>query len=82
MRNERSSYLSPKGILGTGVKESEGGNGEALVVRPERQLRPVHSHQLCSVVVTLEGTPGLKRNPEASLREVWWMGRKTLWSKA
>lgn len=37
--------------------ESKGGDGEALVVRPEEQLCPVQGHHLCSVVVTLEGTP-------------------------
>lgn len=60
--------LSPKGILGTGVKEHEGGDGEALIVGPEGKRLPVCGHYLCSVVVTLERTPGLKRSPEASLR--------------
>lgn len=72
MRNARASYQSPQGILGAGVQQSEGGDGEALVVRPERQLCPVHGHQLCPVVVTLEGTPGAKRSPEASLGGCGW----------
>lgn len=59
--------LSPKGILGAGVEKSEGGDGKALVVGPEGQRLPVCGYHLCSVVVTLEGTPGLKSS-ETSVR--------------
>lgn len=66
-KNKKSlPNLSPQGILGTGVKECEGGDGEALIVRPEGKRLPVCGHHLCPVVVTLERTPGLKRSPEAS----------------
>lgn len=63
LRNKKGlPNLSPKGILGAGVKESEGGDGEALIVGPEGQRLPVGGHHLCSIVVTLERTPGLKRS--------------------
>lgn len=72
MGHERESKkglpnLSLKGILGAGVEESEGGNGEALIMGPEGQRLPVCGYHLCSVVVTLERTPRLKSS-ETSVR--------------
>lgn len=61
----RTSHRSPEGPAGAGVQECEGGHGEALVMRRERQLSPVQGHQAGPVAVTLERAPG-RREGEAA----------------